>query len=728
MGNLIIVSNRLPVSVVKKGGELVFRESVGGVATGLNALRRRVKNVLWIGWPGIVKENIRGKESYVTEKLRSLGLYPVFLSKKDKNAFYYGFCNKTIWPLFHYFTQYVILNKNYWRAYERVNKMYLEAVLEVYSPGDIIWVHDYHLMLLPKLIREALPEATIGFFLHIPFPSFEVFRMLPWRKEILEGLLGADLIGFHTYDYACHFLDSVSKLLGYEHSLGYIYLKDRVVKVDAFPMGIDFEYFNSAVKNPKVKAEIKRLKKRVKGKKLVFSIDRLDYTKGVVLRLKAYDEFLNENPEFREKVILVLVVVPSRTGIKQYMEFKKEVEKLVGEINGKYGTFSWTPIWYLYRYIPQETLIALYYLADVALITPVRDGMNLVAKEYIATKVDGRGVLILSEFAGASRELVEALIVNPFNTDEVAKALKEALTMPLDEQVLRNKVMRDRLRRYDVHRWANAFLNMLMEVKEVQEKLYVRRLSEEQVREIIGKYRRSGKRLLFLDYDGTLVPFHERPEKAVPDPGLLKLLKQLASDPKNEVVIISGRDRETLDRWFSGLGASLVAEHGAFIKERGSDWRVIEPLRNDWKKSIRPILELYVDRTPGTFIEEKEFSLVWNYRKAYLEEALMRVRELKDVLRSLTANLGLEIKEGSRSLEIKNVGVNKGKAALHWLSKGDWGFILAAGDDWTDEDLFEVLPKDAYSIKVGLTPSKAMFYVNSYVEVRKLLSKLVSTT
>ena len=725
MDRLLIVSNRMPINVAKREGSLRFLPSVGGVATGLSSFYKLYQS-LWMGWPGISMEKIRMDEiEEIGEKLIDEDCYPVFLSQHDVENYYYGFCNKTIWPLFHHFPLYTSYSKSFWETYKRVNRTFCDAVVKVAQPDDIIWVHDYQLMLLPGLIRERLPEARIGFFLHIPFPSFEVFRLLPWRKEIIEGFLGADLIGFHTNDYVLHFLDSVHRLLGCEDAFGQISAGNRVIKVDVFPMGIDYKRFATAVQELEVQKGIERIRKKMGDRRIILSIDRLDYTKGIAQRLEAFDLFLEKNPRYKENVTLILVAVPSRTGVERYAQLKNRVDELVGRINGKHGTIGWVPIWYLYRFQPFHSLVALYNVADAALVTPMRDGMNLIAKEFVATKADGKGVLILSEMAGASKELGEAIIVNPNNQEEVAQALKEALTMPEEEQIERNRIMQKRLQRYNVVRWGTDFMDALSSIKKVQLELSVRKLTQETQKKLIRCYSESDNNIILVDYDGTLVPFAEKPQKAKPDEELLGMLNELGKNPKNEVVIISGRDRYTLDKWFGSRNLSLIAEHGVWIKDRGKSWETIEPLRDDWKEQMRPVLEWYEDRTPGSFIEEKDFSLVWHYRKAEPQLASIRARELKDALLQLTANLNLGVLEGSKIIEIKSVGINKGRAALHWLSKNTWDFILAIGDDWTDEDLFAVLPDSAYSIKVGLSPSKARFNLDSVAEVRLLLKQLV---
>ena len=719
MVKLIVVSNRLPINVSKREGELKFQPSVGGLATGIKSFYKSF-NSIWVGWPGVFKENLSDEEKvFVEERLKHENCRPVWLSKHDVENYYYGFSNKTLWPLFNYFPTYAVYEKRFWKSYVKVNQLFADEVIRLLRPGDIIWVHDYHLMLVPKIIRDKIPDVTIGFFLHIPFPSFEIFRLLPWRKELLEGVIGADLIGFHTYDYAKHFIESVRYILNYENSLNYIFTQDRLIRVDVFPMGIDYEKFVNMAVAPNVRREVKRLKNKLKTEKVILSVDRLDYSKGIIQKLEAYGKFLNKRPDFRERVTLVLVVVPSRTRVEHYTLLKRKIDELVGRINGKFGTINWMPIWYLYKSLPFHRLIALYRAADVLLVTSLRDGMNLVAKEFVA--VNDAGVLILSEMAGAAKELCEALIINPNNIPEIVNAIKVALTMENEEKIRRNKSMRERLKRYDVIRWAHDFIERLLQIKRKQEEMITKRLSARVEEKLVKDYVNSEKRLLLLDYDGTLIPFFRRPEEAKPDKELLEILKQLSQDSR--LVIISGRDKDTLERWFGHLNVGLVAEHGFWIKDEGK-WQLIEPLSNEWKDEVRPVLQLYVDRTPGSFLEEKDFSLVWHYRNVDPELAKIRVNELKEALLTFATNYNLEVLEGNKVIEIKNSGINKGVAAAHWLSKEDWDFILAIGDDWTDEYLFATLSEKAYTIKIGTAPSKARYHLNSVDDVRRLLKRL----
>lgn len=724
MSRLIIVSNRLPVTIARKGESLKLQTSVGGLTSGLETFHKS-QNSLWVGWPGYVVGKKKEEIRFVKRKLKTNDCFPIFLTPYSVENYYHGFCNKIIWPLFHYFTQHVEYENKYWQTYQRVNNHFCDVVCRLAKPNDKIWIHDYHLMLLPNLLRKRMPDATLGFFLHIPFPSSDVFRLLPERTEILVGLLGADLIGFHTHDYVHHFVESTRRLLGYEYTMGYINTKNRRIKVDAFPMGIEYDRFNDAASKTNVQKEIEKVKKKTGSKKVIISIDRLDYTKGLPERLSAFDLFLEKNPRYRKRVILILVAVPSRTTVEHYAQLKRQVDELISRINGKFGDIGWNPIWYLYRFLPFNKLAALYMVGDVALVTPTRDGMNLIAKEYLASRKDGYGVLILGEMAGAAHELGEAVVVNPNNREEIAHAIQMALTMPEEEQKRRNEIMRQRLKRYDIERWAHDFMERMEHVKTMQMNMSISKINDTIQGKIRSHFMKSSKRLLLLDYDGTLISFTENPDHARPTRAILKILSTLSQNPKNEIVIVSGRNRDTLDQWFGKLSLSLIAEHGVWIKHKKKNWQLIESVDSQWKKQIRPILELYVDRTPGSFIEEKDYSLVWHYRKADPQLALLRSGELKEALRNLTGNLNLGILEGSKVVEIKNTGINKGRATRRWLRKKRWDFIMALGDDWTDEDIFAALPGTAYSIRVGIGITEARYYVEDPSAVRNLLKKII---
>ena len=733
MSRTIIVSNRLPITIKVDDDNIEMQPSVGGLATGLQSIYKSNGGV-WIGWPGIDANEISADtQKAVDAKLLEHSCKPVYIDEQDIDQYYFGFSNRTIWPLFHYFTEYTEYQKNFWKSYVKVNEQFADVVINELEPGDTVWVHDYHLLLLPQMIREKRPDVSIGFFLHIPFPSYEVFRILPWRNEIIEGLLGADLIGFHTYDYERHFMSCVRRLLGHEINFNQIVLNERVIKVDNFPMGIDYDkFYNASLKlshtaiqdRSKMGQDIGKYFLSAPGRKLIVSIDRMDYTKGIPNRISAFELFLEKHPEFREKVSLIMVATPSRSDVEQYQNLKSEVDEMVGRINGRFATIDWTPIWYFYRSLPVESLIEMYSASDIALITPVRDGMNLVAKEYLASKIDKKGVLIISEMAGASKEMSEALIINPNNYEEISKAIHTALCMSDEEQIERNEVLQNRLKRYNIDKWCNDFMYSLEKTKKIKASYNARRINERIAKNIKDNYEKAEKRILFLDYDGTLVGFHTNPQSAKPDEELYGLLDQLAANPKNELVLISGRDNQTFDKWFKGKNYTMITEHGVWLKTPGDSWEFTENINNDWKEIIRPSIEFYVDRTPGSFIEEKNFSLVWHYRKTDPELGAIRALELKDELTSLVSNHNLEIMEGNKVIEIKTSGINKGHAALKYIGNREFDFILGVGDDWTDEYLFRELPEEAVTIKVGMRNTQARYNIDKVRDVRNLLKML----
>lgn len=723
MPKTIIISNRLPVSVQRQEDSLQFTPSAGGLATGLGSIYKKGNN-LWIGWPGIYVDQQEEEQEIIT-KLKSENMSPVFLSQQDIEEFYEGFSNSTIWPLFHYFTKYVEYHYDFWEAYKKVNQIFCEAVLQQAEAGDTIWIHDYQLLLLPSMIREKMPEVSIGFFQHIPFPSYEIFRILPWRAEILQGMTGADLIGFHTYDDVRHFLSSVSRILGVDNKMGQLRIEDRICGVESFPMGIDYEKYAQGVHSPETLKEIEYYREAMGHQRLIISIDRLDYSKGIPERLKAMDKFFELHPEYREKVSLILVLVPSREYVKLYKKLKVEIDELVGRINGKYGNIGWVPVHYFYRSFSFDSLSALYTISDIALVTPLRDGMNLVCKEYIASRVDKKGVLILSEMAGAAKELSDAIIINPNDLNEIVDAIYEALEMPEEEQMARNTTLQNILKRYDIEHWVSVFMDTLSEMKAKQQELKVRQLQPMLQAELIENFRNAERRILFLDYDGTLMPFDTNPTKVRPDAELLEILEKLTSNPRNKVVIISGRDRNSLDDWLGHLKIDAIAEHGVWLKEGRIYWSLIDYLTDEWKAEIYPIMETYVDRTPGSFIETKDYSLVWHYRKSEKDLGELRARELVNHLQYLTTNMSLQVLEGNKVIEVKNGGINKGRAAVRWMQE-PYDFILSAGDDFTDEDMFQVMPESAYTIKVGFHPSVARYHIESWRHFRGMLKALAN--
>ncbi|TXD84818.1 bifunctional alpha,alpha-trehalose-phosphate synthase (UDP-forming)/trehalose-phosphatase [Subsaximicrobium wynnwilliamsii] len=732
MNKTIIVSNRLPLQIKIENDQLEVTPSVGGLATGLKSVHNDGKS-LWIGWSGLTEEELSEARSKEVKKLVTAAKCDsVSLTQDDLENFYYGFSNRTLWPLFHYFMEYTEFDNDYWESYKAVNQKFADKVLEHLEDGDTVWVHDYQLLLLPKLIKEKMPNTTIGFFLHIPYPSYEIFRTFPWREELLHGMLGADLIGFHTYDYERHFLSSVKRILRLEVNFNEVTYHDRIVKVDSFPMGIDYDKFHDSASKHKTdkKSELQqRLDDHIQSgsdAKMILSIDRMDYTKGIPNRIRAFEYFLNKYPEYKEKVRLIMLAVPSRSNVPQYQKLKRDTDELVGRINGQFSTVSWTPIWYFYRSMPFENLIDLYTSSHVAMITPVRDGMNLVAKEYVATRTEQDGVLILSEMAGASKEMNESMLINPNNFEHIADTIKYALEMPLEEQKSRMKILQKRLKRYTVEKWAEEFMKSLHATKHLGAVIVANRLEKEIENNMLTEFNSAERRLFLLDYDGTLVAFKDNPIEASPDEQLYQLLDTLSANNKNDVVLISGRDRETFTHWFANKEYTLITDHGVWLKEEGKDWEALERLKNGWMENIKPILETFVDRTPGTFIEEKKYSLAWHYRKADPELAQIRTIEIDTVLTSLISNNDLSVLKGNKVIEIKSSSVNKGRASSRLLANNDYDFIFCIGDDWTDEYMFQELPKSAYTVKVGFKKTSAKYYVKDTDEVREVLHKFMA--
>ncbi len=721
MSKTIIVSNRLPVKIGKEGDEFTLSPSEGGLATGLGSIYQQENNI-WIGWPGA---EVTGQEDQdkVTAKLAELNLQPVFLTPEEINEYYEGFSNDVLWPVFHYYAStYTYYKKSNWDFYQTVNNKFKDAILKVAEPGDTIWIHDYQLLLVPALVKNSMPEVSIGFFQHIPFPSYEMFRLIPWRNELLLGMLGADLIGFHTFDDVKHFLNAALRLLPVTASANVITNEERSVVIESFPMGIDDKKYAALPLQKSVHTQAELIKSTFIGCKLIISIDRLDYSKGILQRLQAFELLLQQHPEYKGKITLYMIVVPSRDTVPQYAHLRDEIDKRVGNINSIYRTIEWSPISYYYRSIPIEMLSALYSIADVCLVTPLRDGMNLVSKEFVASRVHDDGVLILSEMAGASKELIDALIVNPNNSEEVCNAIIKAVNMPLYEQQISMQSMRQVVAKFNITHWVKIFMDKLKEVKQMQRSMQTRHVSGATEQSIINRYHNTSKRIIFLDYDGTLVGFNANIEKAVPDQELRDLLNELISDPANEVVLISGRKHENLDEWFGDSKLYLIAEHGSWFKQENTTWHKIGGLNDNWKHDIYPLLETYVDRTPGSFIEEKSYSLVWHYRKAQKGLGELRANELMNNLKYLASDKGLQLLSGDKVLEVKNIEINKGKAALTLIDNNNYDFIIAFGDDYTDEDLFKALPDNAISIKVGSNLSAAKFYLRNPVEVRKLLT------
>ena len=716
---LFIISNRLPIKANRnENNELEFTRSEGGLTTGMDSLTMDVEKH-WIGWPGTYTES-EEEEKLISEHLEKFNFHPVFLSSDQILNYYEGYSNSTLWPLCHYFYTFIEYENLYWNTYKQVNELFARTTLNLIGPNDIVWVQDYQLMLLPQMIRKSVDNVSIGYFHHIPFPSYELFRVLPERAELLEGLLGADLIGFHTHDYMRHFVSAAERVLDIRFRFDQVLLNNRIAYVDAFPMGINFDLYYNAIQQPEVQAKVDAMRETYGKHKLILSVDRLDYSKGIVHRLRGFAQFLENHPEYREKVSLAMIVVPSRDSVDRYASLKTKIDETIGTINGKFSTINWTPVYYFYHGFPFEELVALYHMADIGLVTPLRDGMNLVAKEYLAAKREKAGVLILSEMAGAAIELNEALIINPNNIEEIENAIFTALEMPEEEQMRRLKKMQQSVSRKSVNKWANDFVNELKAINLRNENLNTERIDYQAKIKIQTEYRNSQKRLFILDYDGTLSAFKSRPEDAVPTKETYKLLNKLASDPKNKVVISSGRDRDTLEEWFGSLAIDLAAEHGACYKEHGV-WVDNIGDEKPWDNEIMEIVQNFVDKTPRSKIEEKNTTLVWHYRNVDTWLASLREQQLFEALMIPCARLGLQIMRGNKIIEIKSPIHTKGSEARRLLATQNFDFIMAIVDDTTDEVTFRELPDFAYTIKVGNISEVARYSVKSQSKVLPLL-------
>ena len=719
---LIIISNRLPLKASKlDSGEFEFSRSEGGLTTGLDSLEMDVEKH-WVGWPGAFAETSEEQEK-ITKHLDEFKFHPVFLTPEHIQNYYEGYSNNILWPLCHYFYSFVEYENKYWETYKKVNEMFCQAAIPFIEPGDIVWVQDYQLMLLPQLLRKAIPEISIGYFHHIPFPSYELFRVLPERDQLLQGLLGADLIGFHTYDYMRHFVSACERVLDLQFKLDQVSLDNRIAFVDAFPMGINYTLYCDTPMLPQVQQKALELKNSFGPHKLILSVDRLDYSKGIIHRLKGFALFLEKHPEYKEKVSMAMIIVPSRDKVDRYADLKTKIDELIGSINGMYSTINWTPVYYFYRSFDFEELVAMYHIADIALVTPLRDGMNLVAKEYIAAKREDPGVLILSEMAGAAIELTDAIIVNPNDIEQIERAILEALEMPEKEQLKRLKAMQKIVAKQTVNKWAGDFVTELKAVKQKNNDLNTERLDEDTFLKIQLDYRTAKKRLFILDYDGTLAGFKGRPEDAVPTKELMGILEKLSDNKKNKVVISSGRNQATLEKWFGEMPITLAAEHGASYKEDGA-WHKNLPLTQPWDNEIVDIIQSFVDKTPRSKLEVKETALVWHYRNVDGWLASIREQQLLVALIAPCTRQNLQIMRGNKVIEIKSPYHNKGSEVRRILKNQSFDFILAMGDDTTDEDTFRELPGEAYTIKIGAISEIARYNLRSQTGTLPFLKRL----
>ncbi len=680
----------------------------------------------WVGWPGGTPSSDE-QRALLNQKLAEHSATPVYLSAQEAERFYEGMSNSVIWPLFHYLVDRMPLFVRDFDEYRAVNERFADTICAQASEEDLIWIHDYHLLLLPKILRERLPRARIGFFLHIPFPSSEIFRLLPHREELLRGLLGANLIGFHTFGYARHFSDALLGNLGIEPELDRVDVEGRNVSIGVFPMGIDVQSFERLANSPELPERVAELRRAQGVEQLILGVDRLDYTKGIPRKLLAVERLLERSPQYRGKVRLLQIAVPSRENVAEYKSLRADVEGLVGRINGSSGSLHDAPIHYLYKPLTSDELIASYRAAEIMVVTPLRDGMNLVAKEYVASRTDGDGVLVLSELAGAASELGEALTVNPYDVESLAISLDRALSMPESERRERMSALRDKVRARPVELWAQSFVDTLAAGERAPEPRDLRHDSAE-LEALAQRLATRAEVLFALDYDGTLVPIARNPDLARPDAALRELLATLAGMPGVEVCVVSGRAQSSLSGWLGELRIDLVAEHGVWSKRADSaDWKChIDASSLGWLPDAKNILQTYVERAPGAFVEEKTAGLAWHYRLVdpYLGVAL--ARELRVHLVRHFAQAPVSILAGRKVIEMRPQGIDKGSAVRDSLGLFRPELALAAaGDDRTDEDLFAALPEGSISLCAGTLATRARYRVTGPDQVRRFLRSFV---
>ncbi|GAV82226.1 Glyco_transf_20 domain-containing protein/Trehalose_PPase domain-containing protein [Cephalotus follicularis] len=677
---LLVVANRLPVSAVRQGHESWNLEiSAGGLVSALLGVKEF--DTRWIGWAGVNVPDVIGQRT-LTEALAEKRCIPVFLDEEIVNQYYNGYCNNILWPLFHYLglpqEDRLATTRSFqsqFAAYKKANQMFADVVNKNYEEGDVVWCHDYHLMFLPQCLKEYNNKMKVGWFLHTPFPSSEIHRTLPSRSELLRSVLAADLVGFHTYDYARHFVSACTRILGLEGTPEGVEDQGRLTRVAAFPIGIDSDRFIRALELSQVQDHIKEFKERFAGRKVMLGVDRLDMIKGIPQKILAFEKFLEENPTWRDKVVLLQIAVPTRTDVPEYQKLTSQVHEIVGRINGRFGTLTAVPIHHLDRSLDFHALCALYAITDVALVTSLRDGMNLVSYEFVACQASKKGVLILSEFAGAAQSLgAGAILVNPWNITEVAASIGYALNMPANEREKRHYHNFMHVTTHTSQEWAATFVSELNDTI-VEAQLRTRQVPPMlPIQATVDLYMQSNNRLLILGFNATLTePANTLGRRGgqIRDmdlklhPELKEPLRKLCDDPKTTVIVLSGSDRSVLDDNFSDYDMWLAAENGMFLRLTKGEWMTTMPeiLHMDWVDSVKRLFEYFTDRTPRSYFETRATSLVWNYKYADFEFGRLQARDmLQHLWTGPISNASVDVVQGGRSVEVRAVGVTKGAA------------------------------------------------------------------
>ncbi|MCD2442554.1 bifunctional alpha,alpha-trehalose-phosphate synthase (UDP-forming)/trehalose-phosphatase [Agromyces sp. SYSU K20354] len=718
--DMIVVSNRLPVDYQEgPDGETLWRSSPGGLVTALEPVMRAADGA-WIGWTGVADREFDPFEH------DGISIIPVPLAAQELEEYYEGFSNDTLWPLYHDVIAPPSFHREWWDAYVRVNRRFAEAAARAASPGAVVWVQDYQLQLVPKMLRESRPDLVIGFFNHIPFPAYGIYSQLPWRRQVLSGLLGADVIGFQRAADAGNFSRAVRRLFGYttRGTLIEVPTDDsevRRVVARHFPISIDAAGFEEIARRPAVQARAREIRASLGDPEIIMlGVDRLDYTKGIRHRLKAFGELLRDDRLSVERATLVQVASPSRERVETYRQLRDEIELMVGRLNGDFSTLGHQAIAYLHHGYPREEMVALYLAADVMLVTALRDGMNLVAKEYVACRFDQDGVLVLSEFAGASDELRQAVLVNPHDIEGLKDAIVEAVEMPQRERTRRMRALRRRVSDNDVARWSATFLKTLTGagiiapgVPDVLESAVTGIASTERL-------------LVALDFDGTLAPLVDRPEDARATKRARAAIERLAATDDTRVAIVSGRAlaslREVAD---PPAGALLSGSHGVELQLDGGV--VTIDLRNgelDALERLTRILDEVASGADGAWVEHKPAGRALHTRKVLAPEATELQRIARERIEREVSDLS--VRTGKGVLEFAVRSTDKGEALTRLRQHAGASAVIYVGDDVTDEDAFAALESDDVGVKVGQGKSVAAYRLRSPEDVAILLEHLAA--
>ncbi|KAK4255956.1 hypothetical protein QN277_008880 [Acacia crassicarpa] len=710
---LLVVANRLPVSAVRTSEDSWSMEmSAGGLVSALLGIKEI--EAIWIGWAGVNVPDEIGQKT-LTKALAEKRCIPVILDEEIVHQYYNGYCNNILWPLFHYLglpqEDRLATTRSFqsqFAAYKKANQMFADVVKEYYQEGDVVWCHDYHLMFLPKFLKDYDSNMKVGWFLHTPFPSSEIHRMLPSRSELLHSVIAADLVAFHTYDYARHFVSACTRILGLEGTPKGVEDQGRLTRVTAFPIGIDSERFIHALDLPEVKENIKEFEERFKGRKVMLGVDRLDMIKGIPQKILAFEKFLEENACWRDKVVLIQIAVPTRTDVLEYQKLTSQVHEIVGRINGRFGTLTAVPVLHLDRSLEFHKLCALYAVTDVALVTSLRDGMNLVSYEYVACQNSKKGVLILSEFAGAAQSLgAGAILVNPWNITEVAAAIDQALNMPSDKREKWHARNFLHVKTHTAQQWAETLVSELNQTVAEQRRRTRQIPATLPTKDVMERYLQSTNRLVILGFNGCLTEPVDKRGGQIKEmelklhPELKQPLTKLCSDPNTTIVILSGSGRIVLEENFREYNLWLAAENGMFIHPAKGKWMSTMPelLNMEWVDSVKHVIEYFTERTPRSLFEERETSIVWNYKYADVEFGRLQARDLLQHLwTGPISNAPVDVIHGSRSVEVRAVGITKGAAMdrilghiVHWKSSmtSPFDYVLCVGHFLAkDEDVF----------------------------------------